>query len=128
MGVCCIILGESFLKKKWHFHFQSQSGRNIITALINSEQSWEDGNSMMFAFKSVFDTLKIQLSSLWMEQQLTQRLQRHKRNRHLCRAFTLILYNHGMIKITGERPSKCNGRPSRLQFKMTKLLFLFLLE
>lgn len=39
----------------------------------------------------------------------------------------LLLYNHGIVKITGERPSKHSGRPSRLQFKMTKLLFLFLL-
>lgn len=40
----------------------------------------------------------------------------------------LLVYNHGSIKSTGERSRKPSGRPSRLQFKMRKLIFLFLLH
>lgn len=39
----------------------------------------------------------------------------------------LFVYNHGSVKSTGERSRQPSGRPGRLQFKMSNLIFLSLL-
>lgn len=88
VGVGWIIVGESFLKKKWYSHFQNQSRRNIITDLVKNKQSWEDGNPKMFDL-SLYLTLWRFSFHLWGWSSKWLKGCRHKRNRHLCRAFTL---------------------------------------
>lgn len=101
----------------------NQSGRNSSS---KEWAIWEDGNPKMFVFKSLFDTEDSALISV-------DGAANDSKVTGTGGAGTsaglslLLLYNHGIVKITGERPSKHSGRPSRLQFKMTKLLFLFLL-